>query len=287
MKLWMVNCKEDWFPGMWQRWYKNQCVAAGWPKRWAKGQAWSRARNALEAMQPGDAVVVALRGNRVGRIGYITGKAVEHADWDPLVPKSKESPYGEMGRRVFVRWDMTVGPDDRDRVVLLPEGSRFNSGQLRPTICQIPLSKLRSLKAAMNDPNNWVGLITHFDLEAALQGYIAANPHRLEDGLLPYPDKKVREKVFGDGSRLDVLLLDRGGRPVVVECKRDAPWPGDVSQLRHYMKRLAKETGRKPRGILVHGGALKLSNAVRRAAAKKPRVEIVRYALDVTFGLCA
>jgi RecB family endonuclease NucS len=124
-------------------------------------------------------------------------------------------------------------------------------------------------------------------LETALQGYIAANPHRVEDGLLPYPDKKVREKIFGDRSRLDVLLIDRDERPVVVECKRDAPWPGDVSQLRHYMKRLARETSRKPRGILVHGGALKLSQAVWREAAKKPRVELVRYALDVTFGLCA
>jgi Predicted nuclease of the RecB family len=139
----------------------------------------------------------------------------------------------------------------------------------------------------MNNPNNWVGLITHFDLEAALQGYIAANPHRLEDGLLPYPDIKVREKVFGDKSRLDVLLIDRDERPVVVECKRDAPWPSDVLQLRHYMKRLAKETKRKPRGVLVHGGALKLSQAVSREAAKKPRVQVVRYALDVTFGLCA
>jgi len=139
----------------------------------------------------------------------------------------------------------------------------------------------------MNDPNNWVGLITHFNLEAALQGYIAANPHRLEDGLLPYPDEKIREKVFGDRSRLDVLLIDREERPVVVECKRDAPWPGDVSQLRHYMTRLQKETGRKPRGFLVHGGALNLSLAVRREAAKEPRIDVVTYALDVTFGRCA
>jgi hypothetical protein len=50
--------------GMRQCWYRNQCVAAGWPPKWAKGQAWTRAENALEAMQPDDAVVVALRRNR-------------------------------------------------------------------------------------------------------------------------------------------------------------------------------------------------------------------------------
>ncbi len=51
------------------------------------------------------------------------------------------------------------------------------------------------------------------------------------------------------------------------------------------MRRLAKETGLKPRGMLVHGGALKLSEAVRKAA-KKHGVEIIRYNLDVSFGLC-
>jgi Endonuclease NucS C-terminal domain len=287
MKLWIINCKEDWFPGMWQRWYKNQCVAVGWPPPPPKDPAWSRARNALNAMQTGDAVIVALRGNRIGRIGYITGKAVEDADWNPLVPKSRDLPRGEVGRRIFVRWDMTIGPDYRDRVVLLPEETRFSPGQLRPTICEVPIQRLQPVKDAMNDPNNWVGLITHFNVEAALQGYIAANPHRLEDGLLPYPDEKIREKVFGDRSRLDLLLIDRDEHPVVVECKRDAPWPSDLSQLRHYMERLSNETGSKPRGILVHGGALKLSQAIRKEAAKEPRVEVVRYALDVTFGLCA
>jgi RecB family endonuclease NucS len=185
---------------------------------------------------------------------------------------------------------MTVGPEDRDQVVLLPEGSRFTFGELRNTLCEIHSRTLLQLKAVMNDRSNWVGLITHFNLEKALQGYIADYPHRLEDGLLPYPDDKIWEKVFNDQSRLDVLLIDRDERPVVVECKRDAPSPADVSQLRRYMRSLVKETlrtRRKPRGILVHGGALKLSSAVRKEAAKQPRVEIVNYTLGVNFGICA
>lgn len=273
---------------MWLRWYKNQCVAVGWYSEWnyhlegpTDNRGWSRARNALQSIQLGDAVVVALSGNRVGRVGEVTGKAVADTDWAPLVPRSSENSDGEMGRRIFVRWDMTTGPDDRDQVVLLPEGRRFTLGELRPTLCEIHSSTVKQLKAVMNDSSNWVGLLTHFDYEAALQGYIAAYPHRLEDGLLPHPDIKIREKVFKDRSRFDVLLIDRDERPVIVECKRGAPSPLDVSQLRHYMRRLAKETGCKPRGILVHGGALKLSSAVRKEVTKQPRVEIVRYGLDI------
>ena len=28
--LWKIACQEDVYPGMWQRWFKNQCVAVGW-----------------------------------------------------------------------------------------------------------------------------------------------------------------------------------------------------------------------------------------------------------------
>jgi hypothetical protein len=29
MKLWKINCMEDEYPGLWQRWLKHQCVAVG------------------------------------------------------------------------------------------------------------------------------------------------------------------------------------------------------------------------------------------------------------------
>jgi len=290
MKLWKINCMEDRYPGLWRRWYRHQCVTVGWYAGWgftlkgpAKDRGWSRSRNALADIKPGDAIVVALSGHRVARVGEVTGKAIEDNDWQPLVPRTRGEPDGEMGRRIFVRWDMTTGPDDRDLVVQLPEGRRFTSGELRPTLTEVHSQSLEHLMAAMNDRANWVGLLTQFDYEAALQQYIAAYPNRLEDGLLPHPDIKVREKVFDDRSRLDVLLIDRDERPVVVECKRGALSPADVSQLRHYMRALQRETGLEPRGILVHGGALNLLEGVRREAAKPPSVQIVRYTLNVDF----
>jgi RecB family endonuclease NucS len=138
----------------------------------------------------------------------------------------------------------------------------------------------------MNNDRNWVGLLTHFDYEKALSGYVAAYPHRLEDGLLPHPNERVREKIFGDSSRLDVLLTDRRNVPVVVECKQGNPTVEHLKQIRHYMKRLRIETGIEARGILVHGGARKLPSEVAEAALRKPKIEIVQYSLEVDFARC-
>lgn len=294
MVLWKVSCLEGEYPGMWQRWFRHQCVGIGWPPAdgyhldgpSVGGQGWSRARKALKSVAVGDDVIVTLRGHRVGRLGTVTGKAIEDDQWDPLVPSSRALQSGEMGRRLLVRWDLTVGPDSRDMVVALPTEVQFTSGELRPTISQVRSRSKKDLDEAMNDASNWVGLLTHFDYERALSGYIAAYPHRLEDGLLPHPNKRVRERIFDDRSRLDVLLTDRSNVPVIVECKQGSPTTDHLKQIRNYMKRLHKETGIPPRGILVHGGARKLRRDVAAAALRKPEIEIVQYILDVNFAHC-
>ena len=135
----------------------------------------------------------------------------------------------------------------------------------------------------MNDENNWVPVGSQFNYEKALSDYIASYPHHLEDGLVPHPGAKVRERVFGDRSRLDVLLLDRDSRPVVVECKQGVPTTDNLAQLRRYMKRLHDETGSEARGILVHGGSRKLRREVADAAAKLPAIEVVQHQLRVSF----
>lgn len=279
---------------MWQRWFKHQSVGIGWPPQdgfrlhgpTPGGKGWAAARSALHSIQPGDTIVVALRGHRVGRLGQVTGLEVADNQWSPLVNKSKDYPHGEMGRRIFVRWDMTVGPDDRDMVVQLPEGARLSLGELRPTLARVNSISTEALVEAMNDPSSWVGLLTHFNYERALSGYIAAYPHRLEDGLLPHPNERVRERIFSDRTRSDVLLEDREGRPVVVECKQGSPTSSNISQLRGYMAHLKKETGVEARGILVHGGSRKLSPSVAAEAQKQPSVEIVQYELTVAFSAC-
>lgn len=291
MALWKVACLENEYPGMWQRWYRQQCVGIGWPPHdgfklegpTKGGPGWSRARAALKAVAVNDYVVVALRNNRVGRLGQVTGKTIADSEWDPLVPKSRDLPQGEMGRRILVRWDLTVGPDGLDAVVALPTGIRFTSGELRPTLSSIRSHSVQELRGAMNDQANWVGLLTHFAYEQALSGYIAAYPHRLEDGLAPHPNDKIRERVFNDRSRLDVLLIDRNEVPVIVECKQGEPTIANLTQIRNYMHRLERETGVVPRGILVHGGSRKLRADVAEESKVPPKVELVQYSLEVAF----
>lgn len=276
------------YPGLWRQWFKHQCVAVGWPPgtgcllhgKIKKGQGgWCRARKALKDIQVGDAIVVALGGRRIGRLGWVTEKAIEDSQWNPLVPANSDWPKGEMGRRVLVRWDLKHSPDNLDLVVQLPE-----RGGRHPTLSRVHSKTVEEYEKVMADPENWVGLVGRFGYERALSDYIVLYPHRLEDGLVPHPDKKIRERVFKDRSRLDVLLVDRKGVPVIVECKQESPTIRAIQQLRHYIKCLKKETRDRARGILVHGGARKLDAEVQREALKSPRVEIIQYRLDVDFS---
>lgn len=291
--LWKVACQEDKYPGMWQRWFRNQCVAVGWASKWGyklegktkKHRGWSRVRNVLKEMKVGDLVIVALKGHRVGRLGEIVGMATGDDQWKPLVPEGPKLPDGEMGRRIFVRWDLTTGPVDDDLVVKLPASCRFSLPELRPTASKVASQSIKNVQEAMNDPSNWISLLGKFGYEQALSDYIATYPGRLEDGLEQHPNSRIRELVFKDKTRLDVLLMDRKGRPVIVECKQHGPTVGDINQLRHYMDRLKKEMhDRKARGILVHGGAQKISREIKKEARKKPMVEIVSYRIRVDFS---
>src|ERR1039458_6968233 len=291
-RIWKIYCEENKFPGMWQRWFKNQCAAVGWAGKWdfhlrgksKGGHGWNRARRLLNQIKIGDLIIVTLSNNRVGRIGEVTGLAIEDSDWQPLVPKSKDQPDGEIGRRIFVRWDFTIGPDDRDLVIALPPESRLTPGALRPTIAEVHSQTFENLCEAMNDPANWVGLASEFSYAKSLSDYISAYPYRLEDGLLPHPNKKVRERIFSDSKRLDVLLEDKNGKAVIVECKQNQPIVRDIQQLQHYLNKFKDEEGQEARGILVHGGARKLRAEVRQAAQKKPEVELVQFSVGVDFS---
>jgi hypothetical protein len=282
---------EDQYPGMWHRWFLQQCAAVGWPPAEGYhltgptkgGRGWSDARNRLNKVAVGDRVIVALRDHRVGRIGEVVGKAVEDDEWAPLVERGPGIPSGEMGRRIILRWNLDVGPASRDQVVLLPSELRFTAGEVRATIREVRSFSIAALEDVMRDETHWVGLLASFRYERALSEFIAAYPHRLEDGMLPYPNEKVRERVFPDRTRLDVLLIDKEQCPVIVECKQHGPTIHDIEQLRHYMQLFRKEVQKSPRGVLVHGGARKLREDVRKAAQKEPVVEIVQYRLDVEF----
>jgi hypothetical protein len=290
---WKINCMEDAYPGLWHTWFKEQVVAVGWPPdnygltRPTKERSWSDARRYLTQIEPGDKVVVQLKNWRVGRIGTVLSKQIDDKDWNPSVPP-QSGDLGEMGRRVQVRWDLTTGPLAPSFVVELPPEARPNPRIWRPTLSRVPDSKFRAMELAVHEEANWVSLIPGFASERALSEYISASPHLLEDGLVPYPSESARELVFVDRTRLDVLLLDRDGNIVIVECKQGAPSLQHVEQLRGYMRNAEKlrtglKIGKNIRGILVHGGARKLSAAVRKESRRAPQIELVQFSVSVGF----
>ena len=70
---------------------------------------------------------------------------------------------------------------------------------------------------------------------------------------------------------------------MIVECKQYSPSRNDIEQLKKYMQNLFEETGKKSRGILVHGGAQKLSNDVSEYLKKEQDIEVMCYKLDIEF----
>jgi hypothetical protein len=179
-------------------------------------------------------------------------------------------------------------PSRSSFVVELPPEARPNPRIWRPTLSLVPDTAFRAMELAVNEEANWVSLIPGFASERALSEYISASPHLLEDGLVPYPSESARELVFSDRTRLDVLLLDHDGNIVIVECKQGAPSLQHVEQLRRYMRNAEKlrtglKVGKNIRGILVHGGARKLSSGVRNESRRAPRIELVQFSVSVGF----
>jgi len=179
-----------------------------------------------------------------------------------------------------------------DLVVQLPEDFSFSPYEILRAVALVSTEHAKQLQKVMADSRNWVGLLGRFGYERALSDYIALHPDRLEDGLQAQPNTKlqekalrVREKVLGDRSRLDVLLRDRKQKPVIVECKQESPTVENVIQLRRYLRGLKKEIHQRPRGILVHGGARRIERKVWRKGGERPYpVEFMRYELDVDFA---
>ncbi len=237
-------------------------------------------RNALQEIQPDDLIVVALPWCRVGRIGKVLSKRVRDKEWEPLVPGDSDWKEGYMGRRIFVHWELEDAPDSPDLVAQLPEGVNLGRG----TMTRVDHHPVKWFRGVIANQANWVGMVGRFGYERALSDYIALYPHRLKDGLEPYPNEKIRERVLADGSRADVLLLDADDKPVIVECKRESPDEGAIQQVRHYIKTLKNLTGEQASGMLVHGGARAVDGKVWREAQKCPRVEIFQYKLDVEFA---
>ncbi len=290
-QYWKINCMEDEYPGLWHTWFTEQVVAVGWwPPKWGlqtptEDRAWDLARRCLLKVKPEDRIVVQLKNWRIGRMGTVLKLKIRDDQWDPTVPRQKGN-VGEMGRRLEVHWDLTTGPLAPQFAIQLPPAACPNMRIWRPTLSEMSKPVFERIEKAAQDETHWVSIVPGFAKERAMSEFISASPHLLEDGLRPYPSAAARELVFADGSRLDVLLLDRDNTIVIVECKQGAPTLANIQQLRGYMRKAEKlrtglKVGRDIRGILVHGGARKLKADVRRESLKSPKIELVTFTVNV------
>ena len=160
MPIWKFFCREYRHPGLWQSWFHNSCVAVGWPpdefSLHANGPMnWNHARNCLNAIEVGHQIVVHLPGRRFGRVGAVTGTAIEDHEWNPFVPPQEHPDLGEIGRRVFVRWDL-AGPDDPGQVVHVPHEHWLAIHEVRPAIQEVTTLTWPVILEVMNTQENWV-----------------------------------------------------------------------------------------------------------------------------------
>jgi hypothetical protein len=296
---WRVMCQIKHHPGQWQTWFREQCCAVGWhPSHWggergdgfsfdrtvpSESKAWASARNALSRMRTGDQIAALLPGGRLGRVGEIVRLEVEDHQWNPVIRPSSDLKFGENGRRILVRWDLSLGPADPGLIVRLPKRLRDNG---QHAVSETSVSKMDAFRTACVDHVNWEPLHGGFKFERALSDYIAMHPHRLEDGLITHSSApKIREWTISSGNRIDVVLEDPRGRTVLVECKQGGPTLECVEQLVRYLNEVKRKFSSwgNPRGILVHGGSRNVAESVVYAA-RAQSILLVHHELRVDFS---
>lgn len=293
---WKIICTEDEYPGLWNTWFKERVVAVGWSRLWGfkvergagkKDHTWSRVRACLGRMKRGDRIVVQLPGNHVARVGHVVStRGIADEVWNPTVPRVPGSRKrlerdGEMGRRIAVRWSR-VGPTDPDLITVLPDEAQLSVPVRMAPLVRLKPEAYKRIRAAMQANDNWVRVVPEFKHESALSDYIAVNPTRLGSGMRAFPAKSVREHVFRNGKRSDVLLVDRSDYLVVVECKQGPAEVAHLRQLHGYMRRARELRRGKVRGILVHGGPRRIARGVREAA-KRLGITTFQHSLAIDF----
>lgn len=316
---WIVICPEPYVRGggLWERWYRENCVAAGWPPpRWTfdgptDDSGWAYTRNRLKEMKPGDKVIPFLLKWRIGPVGTIKQVSAADADWKETV-EGKRYKGGdldsELGRRILVSWEGEGMPPGGKCAVVPPD--RRGSGPLsRHTIDRLTDDRFKELTSVLANHSNWVDVTPAVSpqadrfapaaapvvadtevpppllpqaeldlLERDLQRLLSRNLDRIEKGLVADPDYQLEEFPC-DVGRLDFLCRDAEGSWVVIELKAD--WVGDeaVGQILGYMS-WAKDNlpnGSQVRGILV---GKRTSGRVKAAIKLFPQLSIKRFTLD-------
>jgi hypothetical protein len=316
---WIVICPEPYVRGggLWARWYRENCVAAGWPPpRWtfdgpSDDSGWTYTRNRLKEMKPGDKVIPFLLKWRIGPVGTVRAVSAADADWNETVEGERYKSGdldSELGRRVHVTWERNGMPPD-GRCAIVPPDRRPSGPLSRHTIDRLSEDTFDALTSILASPSNWIDVmpvatpagdrfgpaavptvadteapppsLPHAELallERDLQRLLSRNLGRIEKGLVPHPDYQLEEFPC-DVGRLDLLCKDAEDNWVVVELKAD--WVGDdaVGQILGYMSWVKDNlpNGSRVRGIIV---GKRTSGRVKAAIKLFPDLSIRQFTLD-------
>jgi hypothetical protein len=164
---WIVICPEPHVRGgLWARWYRENCVAVGWPpSHWSldgdgptPNPGWTHVRNRLKEVRRGDKVIPFLLKWRIGPVGTVREVRVADAEWTPTVEEgtySKNPGQPELGRRILVTWERTEMPPD-GRYALVPADQRRSHALARRTIEQLSAETFQRLCSVLSNRSNWI-----------------------------------------------------------------------------------------------------------------------------------
>lgn len=307
-RYWIVNCPVLYAPGVWTTWYRENCVALGWPPPTSRlegptdSQGWEYARSRAKQIKPGDYVIPYLMKWRLGPLARVVDVRIRDEEWAPTVPKGQYSlnPHeGEQGRRIQVAWQGDQNPPFGKAAVIPPE-NRKGGGETKHSLEELTEERFKLLQRILADPQNWVDFpadvqpevippevaapaaATVTGLETEVRRFLARNLHLVEPGLRPHPDYPEVEEYVTDVGRLDLFCEDAAGRPVVIEVKAAEPTDQAVGQIARYLGWIKETYPDAPgvRGVLLAPSVQWVGvKAVQRAV---PGLEIRRYRISCT-----
>ena len=302
---WIVICPERQTKGgLWRIWYRENCVAIGWPPSSYHPDGptdrvgWRSARECLRKMEPGDTVIPYLQKWRVGPFGVIRTVHLADEEWNPTVPEgayalNPDEP--ELGRRIEVDWQ-TQGMPPGGKAALIPPGKRLRRPDALYTVEELKPERHAELVGVLGDKDNWVSVGEDDELvpdplpgdagdaqlkvlEDTLQRVLTQNLS-LEPGLAPHAEYPLQE-FMTDVGRIDILCVDKAKRLVVIELKSGHADDRAVGQIARYMGWVKQNLPEGPdsRGILV---CLDATAGGRAAALVVPNLQIMLYQLACT-----
>ncbi len=118
-----------------------------------------------------------------------------------------------------------------------------------------------------------------FALESHLRDSLAKNLEKIEKGLTLYRNGETTGVEFSvDSGRIDILAIDKDGKPVVIELKLSQGRNKVLGQILYYMSWIDRNLGLgNSRGIII---ASEIYPELQLAVARAPGIELAIYKMQ-------